>query len=56
MAPSRFSLCSFPMFRSALLPGLLLALSACTAGESVPPRRDDDHIDSTDGSCTESCR
>ncbi|QNM59434.1 hypothetical protein XHV734_0588 [Xanthomonas hortorum pv. vitians] len=56
MAPSRFSLCSFPMFRSAWLPGLLLALSACTAGESVPPRRDDDHIDSTDGSCTESCR
>lgn len=37
MAPSRFSLCSFPMFRSAWLPGLLLALSACTAGESVPP-------------------
>ncbi|ETC89980.1 hypothetical protein XHC_0471 [Xanthomonas hortorum pv. carotae str. M081] len=37
MAPSSVSLRSFPMFRSALLPGLLLALSACTAGESVPP-------------------
>ncbi|WP_343243405.1 hypothetical protein [Xanthomonas hortorum] len=37
MAPSRFSPCGFPMFRSALLPGLLLALSACTAGESATP-------------------
>ncbi|WP_372362072.1 hypothetical protein ACCQ10_02295 [Xanthomonas sp. NCPPB 1325] len=37
MAQSSHFFRMLPAFRSAVLPGLLLALSACVAGESAPP-------------------
>ncbi len=37
MAPSNFSFCRPSILRSVMLPGLLLALNACSAGESAAP-------------------